>query len=246
MPRQHLPQVFQLQWFGQDAVHAGIQITAHQRRLHAGGQGEDARLPVRSVVAADLLAQLDATHPRQMHIQQNQIEGLRRALHQRLFSIVGQPDPMPVPLQQALGHFAVERHVLDHQNVQRRARQLESASGQRQRSAGCNVTSNQKQLPRPTSLSTPMQPPICSTRCLQMARPNPGAAKTLRDFFAGLGEAFENLRLHRRGNADAVVRDTHPQPLPGLLRAWASNATSTLTSPPSVNLIALANRLLNT
>ncbi|MNG17900.1 hypothetical protein D3C84_1019200 [compost metagenome] len=79
LPRQHLPQVFQLQGFGQYAVHAGIQITAYQRWLHAGGQGQDARLAVQSVVAADLLAQLHATHPRQVHIQQDQIEGPRRA-----------------------------------------------------------------------------------------------------------------------------------------------------------------------
>ncbi|MNG09908.1 hypothetical protein D3C84_933490 [compost metagenome] len=56
MPFQHLAQVFQLQGFGQDTVHAGLQITAHQRRLHAGGQGENPRVAIRPVAVADLPA----------------------------------------------------------------------------------------------------------------------------------------------------------------------------------------------
>ncbi|MCY1412481.1 hypothetical protein D9M71_278910 [compost metagenome] len=43
----------------------------------------------------------------------------------------------------------------------------------------------------------------------------------MRDFFAGLGETLENLFLHLRGNADAVVRDTDPQPLPCLFAGFA-------------------------
>ncbi|MNG37526.1 hypothetical protein D3C84_1249120 [compost metagenome] len=41
----------------------------------------------------------------------------------------------------------------------------------------------------------------------------PGAAITLRHVFAGLGEALEDLFLHRRRNADAVVGHAETQAL---------------------------------
>ncbi|MNP34842.1 hypothetical protein D3C76_1281490 [compost metagenome] len=99
LPAQHLAQIVQFQRLGQHAVHAGIQILADQRRLHTGGQGENARSAVRSVATANPFAQLHTAHARQMHVEQNKIESLRGALHQRLFTVFGQPHLMAVALQ---------------------------------------------------------------------------------------------------------------------------------------------------
>ncbi|MNR03199.1 hypothetical protein D3C85_1190810 [compost metagenome] len=42
----------------------------------------------------------------------------------------------------------------------------------------------------------------------------PGTAITLGHVFAGLGEALEDLCLHRRRDADAIVGHAEPQVLP--------------------------------
>ena len=47
------------------------------------------------------------------------------------------------------------------------------ASGRGARSASGSASENQKQLPRPGALSTPISPPIASTMRREMARPRP-------------------------------------------------------------------------
>ncbi|MNY39297.1 hypothetical protein D3C86_1739740 [compost metagenome] len=117
---------------------------------------------------------------------------------------------MAIPLQQALDHFAIERHVFDHQHLQcrpgHRHRHLRRHAGSRL----------QRQLePETTAMRDFTGDPDTAAHLLDQVfadrQSQPGAAKALRHFLAGLGKALENLRLHLRRNANAVVGDAHPQ-----------------------------------
>ncbi|MNP44875.1 hypothetical protein D3C76_1387570 [compost metagenome] len=122
---------------------------------------------------------------------------------------------MAVPLQQALDHFAVERHVFDHQNLQRRP----DCANRHHR---CDTAGRlQRQFEPETAAAPDLAVDADNAAHLfhQMfadRQPQPGAAKALGHFFAGLGESLENLCLHGGRYTDAVVGDTDAQPLPGL------------------------------
>ena len=100
-------------------------------------------------------------------------------------------------------------------------------------------------LPRSTSLSTQIRPPISSTSWRRDRQAQPGAAVAARRRGVGLHERTEDLRLLApRGMpmpvSDTAKRQRAPRPRAG------STPTSTDTSPRSVNLMALPTRLIST
>jgi hypothetical protein len=121
------------------------------------------------IARTHLSAQRHAAHARQVHIQQHQIEAPLCAQFKPLLGILGQPHPVAVTLQQPAHHLAVKRHVLHHQNVQRRLPAAVAGSA----SAGSIKVELEPEATALPRLRTPMLPPICSTRCLQIASPRP-------------------------------------------------------------------------
>ncbi|MOA50757.1 hypothetical protein D3C78_1738230 [compost metagenome] len=69
-------------------------------------------------LAADQAAQLDPGAPRQVHVEQDQVEDFGAGQQQGLLGIFGQVDPMAVTCKQPAGHVAVEGNVFDHQHAQ--------------------------------------------------------------------------------------------------------------------------------
>ena len=102
-----------------------------------------------------------------------EVQELRQALAAAQFAIpplADQPipgQPMPSPWQAWPSRSAMARSA-----VSRMAR-LPATGWLRSGCARCSGSSNQKVLPTPTVLSTPISPPISSTSRRQMARPSP-------------------------------------------------------------------------
>ena len=64
---------------------------------------------------------------------------------------------------------------------------------------------NQKVEPCPTTLSTPIRPPIKAAKRLQIVRPQPGAAIAARGGTVSLGERLEDVFLLVGRYADTAV-----------------------------------------
>ncbi|MNM98429.1 hypothetical protein D3C81_1109600 [compost metagenome] len=119
---------------------------------------------------------------------------------------------MAVALQQALGHLAIERDVFHQQDVQRLARCLRRNASQRRGSR------RQYDLePEGAAFALAAVHADLAAHGFHQAladcQAEAGAAIAPRHFLAGLGEALENLRQRRRGDADAVVDHGEAQTL---------------------------------
>ena len=100
-------------------------------------------------------------------------------------------------------------------------------------------TSNQNTEPRPTTLSTPIWPPIKVASSRQMAKPKPGAAVFARGERVGLAEGVEDV-----GSAlPRKCRCRCRSPRSAEDRLSPSSLTRTITSPASVNLMALPDQI---
>ena len=107
---------------------------------------------------------------------------------------------------------AVDLVVVDHEHAVVRGAPCWSHSGRRgRRCPASSRTENQKRLPLPWVLSTPISPPMALTSCLQMAspRPVPPKRRVVEEF--GLGELLEQRGHDIRGNADAGIRHLEAQ-----------------------------------
>jgi hypothetical protein len=100
---------------------------------------------------------------------------------------------------------------------------------------------NQKVLPTPGVLSTPISPPIICASCLVMARPEAGATVLAGGRGIGLFEGLEQPLPCFWCDADARVRDgeTHQQAFVVIFQQLALSTTR----PLSVNLTALPAQL---
>ena len=108
--------------------------------------------------------------------------------------------------------------------------------------AGRSGSSNQKRLPKPGVLSTP----ICAAHQLDQLladrQSEPAAAKAAGNRGVGLAELFEQLAANFLRHADAGIGDLKAQPAQILGRVRDASVTSTETPPRSVNLMALPTR----
>ena len=104
---------------------------------------------------------------------------------------------------------------------------------------------NQKVEPSPGRLSTPMEPPISFTSCLEIARPRPGAAELSRGGAVHLAELFEEAGRCSPGRSRPGV--AHARSASGAVRL-AGSRTQRRSAPGrrSVNLTALPTRLVTT
>src|ERR1019366_2763040 len=112
------------------------------------------------------------------------------------------------------------------------------------RDATSKTAVNQKVDPRPSWLSTPMAPPIIPTSCLQIARPSP-VPPYLRVVDASAWTNGENSVATWSGRMPIPVSVMAKRTV-AMPARWLSSATSSVTSPRSVNLTALAQRLMIT
>ena len=96
-------------------------------------------------------------------------------------------------------------------------------------------------LPRPTTLSTQIRPPICSTSWREIASPSPVPPKRRVVEASACAKASKMTRLLSAGMPMPVsAMATRKVTASGVT---ASASTCTETSPRSVNLIALPTRL---
>jgi hypothetical protein len=93
-------------------------------------------------------------------------------------TVLGQDHGMAMPGQGLRYQLSVQQRILGNQDTRggrltgmRRVRARGAAA--EAASPEANAISNQKRLPMPARLSTPIRPPIASTRRLQIARPSP-------------------------------------------------------------------------
>lgn len=113
--------------------------------------------------------------------------------------------------------------------------------------AGCRSARavNQKVLPRPGSLTTPISPPSSPTSALQMARPRPVPPKR-SEMPSSAWVKRSKIRPAASGAMPMPVSDTSKRSRrpPGSGPSAASTATT--TSPASVNFTALPTRFSST
>ena len=108
------------------------------------------------------------------------------------------------------------------------------------RGASGSGSSNQKVLPTPISLSTPISPPCSVTSWRQIARPSPVPPKLSR-IVSSAWEKASKMRPRASGAMPMPVSLTSKRTMsPPALRTWIE------TVPSAVNLTALAARLTRT
>ena len=101
---------------------------------------------------------------------------------------------------------------------------------------------NQNVLPRPSSLSTPMAPPIISASCLEIASPSP-VPPYFRVVELSACENDSNSRARASGAMPIPVSATSKR-ISAVSAVSATRVTRTTTSPRSVNFTALPTRLV--
>ena len=107
-----------------------------------------------------------------------------------------------------------------------------------------NAISNQKRLPMPARLSTPIRPPIASTRRLQIARPSPEPPNRRRTDPSAWANGRKRIACCEGGMPMPVSRTSKRSRTDPA--GAGSRATVTATRPCSVNLSALPTRLSST
>ena len=105
-------------------------------------------------------------------------------------------------------------------------------------------TVNQKVLPAPGSLSTPISPPIAATSWREMASPSP-VPPYLRVVEESACEKVSKIRVASSSATPIPVSDTSKRTTSRSASRSASHARTT-TSPSAVNFTALPARLNNT
>ncbi len=105
---------------------------------------------------------------------------------------------------------------------------------------GSSRTSNQNIEPRPTTLSTPICPPIKRGKFAADGQPQPGAAVFARGERVGLAEGVEYVAPELPPRCRCRCRS----PRSAADHRSSRTLTRTMTSPASVNLMALPTRLI--
>ena len=123
------------------------------------------------------------------------------------------------------------------------ARTAGSAGGAPGR-ARARSTVNQNSVPSPTSLRTPILPPMASTSCFEIASPSPLPPWT-REIEESICENFAKRRSTLSPGMPAPVSRTVNRSEVGLPES-RSGSTRRSTRPESVNLIALPTMLMMT